>query len=325
MGLYSGKRGMVIHQADKLQLNLLGNFSLVHPNGFEIIIRGQRKKAFIALIALSPGKEISRDKLISKLWGKRSLAQARASLRTLLNELGKIFKDSGYELVKKNSEKHSLFIDQNIVQIDVERFAEVANSHTEERRRQVMEIYRGDLHEHCKLNEDAYQEWLAIERIQQRDLLRDTLLDLQDYYLRAAAHDQVIKIANRLLTLEKTDEKAHQALMLAFSAQGDKAAAIKQYQVCFDATMALVNEPDLMMLDEPASGLSRGERERLIELLMGLPRTTTLLLIEHDMDVALNVADRVVVLSDGEQVAVGTPAEIREDPLVHAIYLQGHQ
>jgi branched-chain amino acid transport system ATP-binding protein len=85
--------------------------------------------------------------------------------------------------------------------------------------------------------------------------------------------------------------------------------------------LALVTDPDLMMLDEPASGLSRGERERLIELLNALPRETTLLLIEHDMDVALTVADRVVVMSDGEKVAAGAPDEIRHDPLVHAIYL----
>jgi len=85
--------------------------------------------------------------------------------------------------------------------------------------------------------------------------------------------------------------------------------------------MALVTEPDLIMLDEPASGLSRGERERLIELLENLPADTTLLLIEHDMDVALKVADSVVVMSDGEKVAAGTPDEIRANPLVHAIYL----
>jgi branched-chain amino acid transport system ATP-binding protein len=85
--------------------------------------------------------------------------------------------------------------------------------------------------------------------------------------------------------------------------------------------MALVVEPDLIMLDEPASGLSRGERERLVELLENLPIDTTLLLIEHDMDVALKVADSVVVMADGEKVAAGTPDEIRHDPLVHAIYL----
>ena len=85
--------------------------------------------------------------------------------------------------------------------------------------------------------------------------------------------------------------------------------------------LAVVTEPDVMMLDEPASGLSRGERERLVELLGELASDTTLLLIEHDMDVALKVADRVVVMSDGKRVASGTPDEIRRDPLVHAIYL----
>jgi len=85
--------------------------------------------------------------------------------------------------------------------------------------------------------------------------------------------------------------------------------------------MALVTAPDLIMLDEPASGLSRGEREQLVELLEDLPVDTTLLLIEHDMDVALRVASSVVVMADGEKVAAGTPDEIRRDPLVHAIYL----
>ena len=85
--------------------------------------------------------------------------------------------------------------------------------------------------------------------------------------------------------------------------------------------MALVTEPDLIMLDEPASGLSRGERERLVELLAALPSESTLILIEHDMDVALKAARRVIVMADGVIVASGTPDEIHRDPLVHAIYL----
>ncbi len=85
--------------------------------------------------------------------------------------------------------------------------------------------------------------------------------------------------------------------------------------------MALVTDPQLMLLDEPASGLSRGERERLLELLRSIRTTTTLLLIEHDMEVALGVADRVVVMSDGRKVVEGSPTEIRANPLVHQIYL----
>ena len=85
--------------------------------------------------------------------------------------------------------------------------------------------------------------------------------------------------------------------------------------------LALVTNPVLMMLDEPASGLSRGERERLIALLQNLATDRAVLLIEHDMDVALKVADRVVVMAEGVTVATGTPDEIRQDPLVHAVYL----
>jgi len=85
--------------------------------------------------------------------------------------------------------------------------------------------------------------------------------------------------------------------------------------------MALASDPQILLLDEPASGLSRGERERLIELIEQLDPELTVVLIEHDMDVALGVARRVVVMADGVIVARGTPDEVRTNPLVHEIYL----
>jgi branched-chain amino acid transport system ATP-binding protein len=83
-----------------------------------------------------------------------------------------------------------------------------------------------------------------------------------------------------------------------------------------------------MMLDEPASGLSRGERGRLTELLLKLAGEVTLILIEHDMDVALTVAERVTMMHDGRVIVEGTPAEIRANELVHDLYLgraHGHE
>jgi branched-chain amino acid transport system ATP-binding protein len=85
--------------------------------------------------------------------------------------------------------------------------------------------------------------------------------------------------------------------------------------------IAVVSRSEILMLDEPASGLSRGERDRLLDLLRELPPESTLLLIEHDMDVALRIAERVIVMADGVVVASGTPEEIKHDPLVNAIYL----
>jgi branched-chain amino acid transport system ATP-binding protein len=90
--------------------------------------------------------------------------------------------------------------------------------------------------------------------------------------------------------------------------------------------MAHAGNPKLMMLDEPASGLSRGERVALTEMLLGLDPSITLILIEHDMDVALRVAGRVTMMHDGRTVAEGTPDEIRGNQLVHDLYLgKGHQ
>ncbi|HUF59056.1 MAG TPA: ATP-binding cassette domain-containing protein [Actinomycetota bacterium] len=88
--------------------------------------------------------------------------------------------------------------------------------------------------------------------------------------------------------------------------------------------MALAAEPRLLMLDEPASGLSRGERQLLTELLLELDREITLILIEHDMDVALNVAERVTMMHDGRVIVEGTPDEIRANELVHDLYLGRH-
>jgi branched-chain amino acid transport system ATP-binding protein len=85
--------------------------------------------------------------------------------------------------------------------------------------------------------------------------------------------------------------------------------------------MARAGEPRLMMLDEPAAGLSRGERVALTDLLLALDPSITLILIEHDMDVALAVAERVTMMHDGRVIVEGTPAEIRANELVHDLYL----
>jgi branched-chain amino acid transport system ATP-binding protein len=85
--------------------------------------------------------------------------------------------------------------------------------------------------------------------------------------------------------------------------------------------MAIATQPDVLLLDEPASGLSRGERERLVELLESRAADLTLLLIEHDMDVAFRIAQHVVVMADGEKVTAGSPAEVQNDPDVRRIYL----
>jgi branched-chain amino acid transport system ATP-binding protein len=88
-----------------------------------------------------------------------------------------------------------------------------------------------------------------------------------------------------------------------------------------EIAMALAPNPRILMLDEPASGLSPAERGTLTQLLLALDPAVTLLVVEHDMDVALRVAQWVTVMHEGHVVAEGTPADIRADQRVHDLYL----
>lgn len=88
-----------------------------------------------------------------------------------------------------------------------------------------------------------------------------------------------------------------------------------------EIAMALVTDPRILLLDEPAAGLSATERTTLRELIEALPRTLPILLIEHDMSLALGLTDRVMCMENGHHVVTGTPDEVREHPTVKEIYL----
>jgi branched-chain amino acid transport system ATP-binding protein len=85
--------------------------------------------------------------------------------------------------------------------------------------------------------------------------------------------------------------------------------------------LALAGDPVLLLLDEPTSGMSPAETERMIALIASLPRDLSILMIEHDMNVVFTVADRITVFYYGEVLASGPPDEIRADRRVREIYL----
>jgi branched-chain amino acid transport system ATP-binding protein len=85
--------------------------------------------------------------------------------------------------------------------------------------------------------------------------------------------------------------------------------------------MALAGAPRMLLLDEPAAGLSLAERANLVSMLNGLPNHIGFIIIEHDLDIALKVAEKVTIMHAGRVFKEGSPSEIQADPDVQNIYL----
>ena len=90
-----------------------------------------------------------------------------------------------------------------------------------------------------------------------------------------------------------------------------------------EIAMALAQNPKVLLLDEPFAGLSIDERRDVHQLLLGIPRDVTIVMIEHNMDVALEFAERITLLHFGEVIVEGTRAEVVADPRTREVYL-GH-
>ncbi len=113
--------------------------------------------------------------------------------------------------------------------------------------------------------------------------------------------------------LERVDLLHRSELVARHLSHGEK----RQLEV----GMALIGKPELLILDEPMAGLGPGGTVELAKLIRKQKGQVTILLVEHDMDVVFSLADRVTVLVYGENIATGSPDEIRRNPLVRKAYL----
>lgn len=167
---------------------------------------------------------------------------------------------------------------------------------------------------------------LGLRRTYQTSALFDKLTVMQNLYLGVLGpqnhgHFNVIKPAESDKAVMERVQQAAEAVRLQ-DRLSDLASDLSHGERRqLEIGLALANSPRLIMLDEPAAGLSAEERRLIVALMSALDRQITLLLIEHDMEVALTVGEYVTVLHEGAVIAEGTPAEISANSLVQNVYL----
>jgi branched-chain amino acid transport system ATP-binding protein len=118
-------------------------------------------------------------------------------------------------------------------------------------------------------------------------------------------------------------ERVEQSLLnIGLGARGDELVKFLSYgeRRQLELALALNSNPNVLLLDEPCAGLSPSERQSFSRIISALPRDITLLMIEHDIDIALALADRVTVLHRGRVILDGTPGEVQKDEQVREVY-----
>jgi len=175
---------------------------------------------------------------------------------------------------------------------------------------------------HIFLNEQDITGWspsrisrMGVARTFQRNNLFQNLSVIEN--LRLALEVRLGNPLDFLTPVGRNENlvKRAQSLMAQVHLDGD--GARRQLEI----GIALAGEPELLLLDEPTSGMSPAETARMIDLIGALPRTLSILMIEHDMKVVFSVADRITVFYYGKALATGLPAEIQANNRVREVYL----
>ena len=168
---------------------------------------------------------------------------------------------------------------------------------------------------------------LGIRRTYQTSALMTGLTVRQNLYLALLGTESTLKHLNMFNKASRNKEfnakieKIAQEMNLYDKL--DEEAINLSHGDCrqLELAMALIAEPKLLLLDEPAAGLSAEERIILVKVIQDLPEDITVVLVEHDMQMAFAVATFVTVMYDGKIVAEGTVEEIQNNTLVQEIYL----
>lgn len=167
----------------------------------------------------------------------------------------------------------------------------------------------------------------GIRRTYQTSSLFDGLTVRQNFYLallgdeKTLSHLNMFKQYRKNKSYEVEIEKLSREVGIYDKLEEQVANLSHGERRQLEFGLAIITKPKMLLFDEPAAGLSAEEREIMKGLIQKLDRSVTVIMIEHDIELAFAVADNVVVMFDGEVVAEGSVEEIRNNDIVKRIYL----
>jgi len=129
------------------------------------------------------------------------------------------------------------------------------------------------------------------------------------------------RFADRLRDANERTERTLERIRM--TSRRNSAAGLLTYaeQRALEIGITIAGDAEVILLDEPTAGMSRGETEHTVELIRSISEGRTLVIVEHDMNVVFDLADRISVLVYGQIIATDVPARIRENEAVQSAYL----
>ncbi len=220
------------------RLNLLGGFELRDDAGTLLRLPTRKAQALLAFLALSPGRQHSRDTLAALLWGDVSEPNSRASLRQTLSQIGKSL---GRHAIK--AEGRAVALAPGALDVDAVKLQVGYRGNALDELTRTAQLYRGELLAGLAMNEPGFEEWLVPERERLRQQAIGVLARLATVLRETGETEQAIQALLRLLAIDPLDEDGHRTLMRLYAAQGRRAAALRQYQVCVGMLQRELDSP----------------------------------------------------------------------------------